>query len=288
MEGIVLKDLAGLLNPAQYGRVVSAVTDFPQDHVRAHLLGMLVDRVPAGESINALAVAGSFDEPWSRARALTKILPHLPVEDRQAAEDQVIAAIDQMRPEQPQSMQLAEAAPFLNGPQLEHALQLTLGMDNPSCWLHALGGLAPYLTPKQQDRALTAAISDGEDGVVAEAIRHLAAYLTVEQMRRALTVATAIASTADRVHALTALVPHLEARLREEATALVLTTAETLDGAHRRAQALIALAAQLPVDYRQPALAQAFIATTAISDENMLSSILTTLGPLITPAASTA
>jgi hypothetical protein len=288
MEGIVLRDLAGLLDPAQYDRVMSTVATFPQEHVRVHLRGILGDRRPASHSVNELVVAGSINDPWTRARALTEILPHLPVEDRQAAADQVVAAIEEIRRERPQSMQLAEVAPFLNGPQLAHALQLTLGMDNPSCCLHALGGLAPHLTPEQHDRALTAAISDGEGEVVAEAISHLAPYLTAEQTRRALAAATAIGSPADRVYALTALVPHLVARQRDEAIALGLTTAEALGDADRQAQALVALAAQLPVDYRQPALAQAFIAVTAMTDENRLSSILPALGALIAPTASTA
>ena len=288
MEGIVLKDLAALLDPAQVERVMSTVAGIPQEHVRVHLRGILGDRVPASDPVNELVVAGSINDPWNRARALTEILPHLPLEHRQAAADQVIAAIEEMRRERPQSMQLAEVAPFLNGPQRAHAFQLTLGMDNPSCWLHALGGLAPHLTPEQLDRALTTAISNGDDEVVAEAIGHLAPYLTAEQTRRALAAATAIGSPACRVHALTALVPHLEAGQRDEATALVLATAETLDDTDERAQALVALAARLPAQYQQPALAQAFIAATTMTDGYRLSSVLAALGRLIAPIASTA
>jgi hypothetical protein len=166
---------------------------------------------------------------------------------------------------------------------LDHVHRLTSASER----LKAFNVLRPLLPLDQQDalnaEALEAATSirDGERG---EALAALAAHLPADLLDRAVAVADSISDEASRAQALTGLAPYVAAEQRKDVLTRALAAAAITKGAGplisssaQRATALAALAAHLPADLLDRAVAVA----DSISDEASRARALTGLAPYV-------
>jgi hypothetical protein len=167
----------------------------------------------------------------------------------------------------------------------ERALDHVHSLTSASERLKALNVLRPLLPLDQQDalnaEALDAATNIG-DGQRGEALATLAAALPADLLDQAVAVADSISDAASRARALTGLAPHVAAERRKDVLTRALAAAADTKGSGplisssaQRATALVALAAQLPVDLLDRAVAVA----DSISDAASRARALTGLAP---------
>jgi hypothetical protein len=212
--------------------------------------------------LNQLAQIRNEDD---RARALTRLAPHLPevlpetLEIARAIEDED----DRVRA-------LTALAPHLPVSLLPEALAVARAIGNEYHRARALTGLAPYL-PEVLPEALEIARAIRDESRRAEALTGLAPYLPENLLREALEVARGIGDEYDRAEALTGLAPYLPEVLSE-----ALEIARGIGSEYYRARALTGLAPYLP-----EVLPEALEIARAIRDESRRAEALTGLAPYL-------
>jgi hypothetical protein len=216
--------------------------------------------------LNQLAQIRNEDD---RARALTRLAPHLPevlpetLEIARAIEDED----DRVRA-------LTALAPHLPVSLLPEALAVARAIGNEYHRARALTGLAPYL-PEVLPEALEIARAIRDESRRAEALTGLAPYLPENLLREALEIARGIGDEYDRAEALTGLAPYLPSLLPE-----ALEIARGILSYRYRAEALRELAPHLP----ESLLPEALEVARAIGNEYHRAEALTGLAPYLSEA----
>jgi len=218
--------------------------------------------------LNQLAQIRNEDD---RARALTRLAPHLPevlpetLEIARAIEDED----DRVRA-------LTALAPHLPVSLLPEALAVARAIGNEYHRARALTGLAPHL-PEVLPEALAVTRAIGNEypraGVLG-VLRELAPHLPVSLLPEALEIARAIGDEYYRATALTGLAPHLPEVLPE-----ALAVARAIGNGYHRAEALTGLAPHLP-----SLLPEALEIARGIGNEYYRARALTGLAPHLSEA----
>ena len=216
--------------------------------------------------LNQLAQIRNEDD---RARALTRLAPHLPevlpetLEIARAIEDED----DRVRA-------LTALAPHLPVSLLPEALKIARGIEDQFFRALALTGLAPRL-PEVLPEALEIARGIGDEDNRALALTDLAPHLPEILLPEALEVARGIRDESDRATALTWLAPYLPESLLPKALAV----ARDIWSESSRVEALIGLAPHLP-----QVLPEALEAARGIGGESDRAKALKALTATLTPA----
>jgi NB-ARC domain/TIR domain/APAF-1 helical domain len=215
---------------------------------------------------------------------LTKLAPHLPLEQRSQILQQALdaALVQENGRDGERTDALAFLAPQLTGPLLQQALAATLALEMDSndiprwwSWSHAMDALARQLAGPLLQQTLDAVLTLKEGEKRERALVALIPQLTGPLLQQALTAALALeVDVWGEAHALTALAPRLTGPLIQEA----LNTVQSLKGWGKRAAGLTALAPQLT----GPLLQQALDAALTIKEDGERASALSALAPRLT------
>ncbi|MFN7565965.1 MAG: NB-ARC domain-containing protein [Microcystis sp.] len=253
----------------QMRRDLNQLAQIRNEDDRARALTRLAPHLPEVLP-ETLEIARAIEDEDDRVRALTALAPHLPVsllpealKIARGIEDQFFRALA-----------LTGLAPRL--PEvLPEALEIARAIRDESRRAEALTGLAPYLPENLLREALEIARGIGDEDNRALALTDLAPHLPEILLPEALEVARGIRDESDRATALTWLAPYLPESLLPKALAV----ARDIWSESSRVEALIGLAPHLP-----QVLPEALEAARGIGGESDRAKALKALTATLTPA----
>ena len=265
----VLRELASHLSPELQGQALAVAISIDSEYTRAVVLAQLAPQLSPELQGEALAAASAIDDGHARAEALAALAAQLPHDQQTDVLSQALTAATAIHDEESRALALTGLVPLLPHDQqtdvLSQALTAATAIHDEDSQAFALTGLVPLLPHDQQidvlSQALTAATAIDDDSTRAEALAALAAQLPRDQQTDVLSqaLAAATASLYSPGEALARMAPHLPQELMGRA----LAAATAIRGGESRAEALTALARQLPPDQQADVLSQALAAATA-------------------------
>ncbi|WP_235497860.1 toll/interleukin-1 receptor domain-containing protein [Frankia sp. R43] len=290
-------DTSGLARQIGYSLILGSITSLAAN-IPPNLLVRLVNTGLWPPS-RALAYAQSAPNADSRARALTGLLPYLPVDQRDVVSAQALTTARAIPAPDTRAASLAELAPYLpadqRGPVLAQAYASTKAIPWPDVRAKVLRALAPHLPTELLEEALktvlivedpweATAFEDPWGGVLipdgfGEVLSGLVSHLPAALLMQALAVATRSNHPDYRAEVSSRLVSHLPGEERAAVVARTLVDVSTMDDPDRRAEVLSRLVPQMPIDQREPVAAQALVAVLAIHEEYTRVRVLSELTP---------
>lgn len=282
---LALPDLVEMIEPDQFDDALAAVLCVPDEHTRAHVLGLLAVRLTAAQLPAALAGAEAIVEPRARAVASTALVRYLTEELREKAVATAVHALA-ARPGGGWSAQLQVLLPHLSARQLDELWEAALHeeRDHPQ---HGLSTLLPRVDPTRRAAALET-ILGYEPAHVAETLAEVAPFLDPALRLRALRAAREIVDPGTRARAIAAVARHLPPGKAAEAGRTALAGAAQLRDPAARAELLAELAALLDAEDRRTALAWAVAAARDAEPEDawQVARTLVRLVPLLGEATA--
>ncbi|WP_433287179.1 hypothetical protein [Micromonospora sp. CA-244673] len=254
---LALSDLVEMIEPDQFDNALAAVLCIPDEHTRAHALGLLAVRLTAAQLPAALAGAEAIADPRARAIASTALVRHVTEELREKAVAIAAHALA-ARPGAGWSTHLQVLLPHLSDRQLDELWEAALHeeRDHPQ---HGLSTLLPRVHPTRRAAALDTVLGY-EPAHLAESLAELAPFLDPALRLRAYRAARRLVDPATQARAIAAVARHLPPGEAAEAGRTALAGASRLRDPAARAALLADLAALLDGEDRRTALAWAVAA----------------------------
>ena len=221
--------------------------------VPADLLGNLI-RTGLWSPRHGLDHARRIVDPRSRLDALLTVFGQLDAQDQPAVLGQALGTATAITDDYSRARALTRLAPHLPADLLAQALAAATVIPDDSFRVEALVGLAPHLPeadrPPVLAQAVSAATAITDDDSRARALTELAPHLPETDrppvLAQALAAATAITGDYSRARALTELAPHLPEADRPPILAQAVSAATAITDDDSRARALTELAPHLP------------------------------------------
>ena len=282
-----LMELAPLVSESERSTVLAEALDAARKDkaiwARVGRLAELAQHLPHPDQddvlVELLAIVGKIEDGHCQARALIDLARHL--SDPLLRE--ALMAGQAMESEWYQAAALVGLAPYLTEPLLYEAVAAAQEIRGPEPRARALAALALHLPSSQRRdvlREVLVAVQDIENEALrAAALAGLAPSLPEPLLPEALAAAETIKGKRARAKALAALT-RLSMPARDEEPRKALDTARRIGEEYWRAQALGALAEQLPEPLKDGALREAHDLTYKIKSEAYQEAIRAGLPPL--------
>ncbi len=269
-----------------YQRAFSEIETLNNDASRSNVIIALADGVPAEFYERVLELTHSIESPTERARTMTTLARHMPIEHQPHLRAEALTAIGLIPNEDQRAETLIGFVPnleFASGNEqypalLEKALGITIDLTRKHIRVKVLVTLAPHLTPDLQGEALAAVHSLDSERERATLLAQLAPMLPPDMLIASLAVAHSMKEQDSRVHALTVLAHYVPEHARSQTLLDALAAASNLPNHYERVRALVSLIDILPAHLQEQAFANALETTRLIENENAKSRALALLG----------
>lgn len=273
-------------------RVIDEIERLHSDTHRATAITTLAEQLLPDIEERALNCAQSIQAPAERARAITALARHLPLQPELRGE--ALATIAAIPEEEERANALIAFAPHLEFATdteqfpilLEQALHIAVGIKRRHVRVRVLVALAPHLTLDLQGEALAAVHNLSNERERTTLLAELAPYLPPDMLVASLAVAHTIQAQDARTDALSALARYVPQHAREQTMMDALNAASSLPHHYERVSALVALIDVLPPELQEQT--QRIILETAaiIDNENARARALSILSPGLPPHLS--
>jgi len=270
------------------GTELDAATQILSSYLRAQVILNVAPYLEDNLIASAFAVLATLSDPCDYARALAAMAPFLPLDRRSMMLREALERTVGIQNPFYRAQALASLIPVLPSGLLSLALDIVSTIDRPSNRADLLGSISLRLPRHQLGRALEIArtIERTPDGAqaLADLTPHLPVAERIQLISPILGAIRTLDDVRDRVQALAFLIPHIPLELIGEAIEIARTTtitigdpkqeirrglsvsvrlrlfgpaldaARAIDNSYYRAQALAALAPQLPAELQPVAL----------------------------------
>ncbi len=228
------------------------------------------EHVPA-----AVALCRAVKTPSERARALTALLPHVPMEWRGSLQSEVLTAVEQIASEDERAEALVALGPHLESATvkeyprvLSHALGIAISMQRRTLRARMLVSLAPHLTPDLQVEAIADVNSLPSERERAALLTQLAPTLPEPMIVASLAVAYAMREPENRVLALTALARCASSEMRHQTMLDALAAANNIANHYERVRVLASLLDLMLPAVREQTVTNALESARLIENES--------------------
>jgi hypothetical protein len=291
----LLKHLAPHLAPDLLAKVLDLARKGMAEHGWyindfVSVLAFLAPYLPEDLVSKELIAARRIRYSYSRAEALTALVPYVSSNERSRVLVDALTAVQEDKDYAYRAHGLARLAPHLTPDLLTQALMTAREIQSKYYRAVALATLVPHLLPSRRALVLIEALAAHEfyekdsyithsywippnlpPDVLADALStalHAAApHLPARFVRRALTTASKIQGKYYRALALTGLIPCLPAEQRQTVLTTALAVAQGVSHPGDRAYALTGLIPYLPAEQGESVLRQALTAALKANDD---------------------